>query len=72
MYIEFDITTSMDSFDSLKDTVDIWAKQHKIPYTTKVAKGLKYRLGLNYPEHFTLFAMTWTGCDYTIKNAKKS
>lgn len=72
MYIEFDILASLDSFDSLKDVVDAWAKIHKVPYTTKVAKGLKYRLGLNYPEHFTLFAMTWTACDYTIKNAKKS
>ncbi len=58
MYIEFDIVTSMDSFDSLKDTVSAWANRHKVPYTTKVAKGLKYRLGLNQPEHFTLFTMT--------------
>ena len=72
MYIEFDILASMDSFDSLKDAVDTWAKKHKVPYSTKVAKGLKYRLGLNHPEHFTLFAMTWTACDYEIKNIKKS
>ena len=72
MYIEFDITTSFGRLDSLEYAVEAWAKQHKVPYTTKVAKGLKYRLGLNYPEHFTLFAMTWTACDYTIKNAKRS
>lgn len=72
MYIEFDIVTSMDSFDSLKDTVSAWARRHQVPYTTKVAKGLKYRLGLNHPEHFTLFTMTWTACDYTIKNIQKS
>lgn len=72
MYLEFDIVTSMDNFDNLKDAVDTWAKKHKVPYSTKVAKGLKYRLGLNHPEHFTLFAMTWTACDYKIKNIKKS
>lgn len=72
MYIEFDILASLDSFDSLKDAVDTWAKTHKVPYSTKVAKGLKYRLGLNQPEHFTLFAMTWVACDYEIKNIKKS
>ena len=68
MYIEFDIVTSMDSFDNLKDAVNAWARRYQIPYTTKVAKGLKYRLGLNHPEHFTLFTMTWIACDYKIKN----
>jgi hypothetical protein len=72
MYIEFDIVTSMDSFDDLKDTVNAWAQRYKIPHTTKVAKGLKYRLGLNHPEHFTLFTMTWVACDYEIKNIEKS
>lgn len=72
MYLEFDIATSMDSFDDLRDTVNAWAQRHQVPYSTKVAKGLKYRLGLNHPEHFTLFAMTWTACDYKIKNIKKS
>ena len=72
MYIEFDIVTSMDSFDSLENTVNAWARRHKVPYTTKVAKDLKYRLGLNHPEHFTLFTMTWVACDYTIKNIEKS
>ena len=51
MYIEFDIVTSMDSFDDLRDVVNAWARRHQVPYTTKVAKGLKYRLGLNQPEH---------------------
>ncbi len=72
MYIEFDIITSMDSFGSLEDTVSVWARRHKVPYTTKIAKGLKYRLGLNHPEHFTLFTMTWVACDYKIKNIEKS
>ena len=72
MYIEFDIITSMDSFGSLEDTVSTWARCHKVPYTTKIAKGLKYRLGLNHPEHFTLFTMTWVACDYKIKNIEKS
>ena len=72
MYIEFDIITSMDSFGSLEDTVTAWARRHKVPYTTKIAKGLKYRLGLNHPEHFTLFTMTWVACDYKIKNIEKS
>jgi len=72
MYIEFDIITSMDSFDDLKDTVNAWASRYKVTLTTKVAKGLKYRLGLNHPEHFTLFTMTWMACDYTIKNIEKS
>ena len=72
MYREFDIVTSMDSFDDLRDTVTDWAMRFEVPYTTKVAKGLKYRLGLNHPEHFTLFTMTWTACDYTINNIEKS
>ena len=72
MYIEFDILTCLDSLTSIEDAVDAWAKKHKVPYSTKVAKGLKYRLGLNYPEHFTHFAMTWHVCDYEIKNTKKS
>jgi len=72
MYIEFDIVTSMDSFDDLRDTVTDWAMRYKVTYTTKVAKGLKYRLGLNQPEHFTLFTMTWVACDYKIKNIEKS
>ena len=72
MYIEFDIVTSMDSFDDLRDAVNAWVRRHQVPYTTKVAKGLKYRLGLNHPEHFTLFTMTWVACDYTIKNIQKS
>jgi hypothetical protein len=72
MYIEFDIITSMDSFDNLRDSVSTWARRYKIPFTTKVAKDLKYRLGLNHPEHFTLFTMTWTACDYKIKNIDRS
>ena len=72
MYIEFDIVTSMDSFDDLRDVVNSWTRRHQVPYTTKVAKGLKYRLGLNHPEHFTLFTMTWLACDYKIKNIEKS
>ena len=71
MYIEFDILTSLDSLDSLKDAVDTWAKYHKVPYTTKVAKGLKYRLGLNQAEHFTLFFITWSACEYQVKNTKQ-
>ena len=71
MYIEFDITTSMDSFDSLEHAVATWAITHDIPHTTKIAKGLKYRLGLNQPEHFTLFFITWSACEYQVKNAKQ-
>jgi hypothetical protein len=72
MYIEFDILKAMDSFDDLEDAVSSWANKHCIPYTTKIAKGLKYRLGLNYPEHYTLFFVTWSACDYLIKNPKQS
>ncbi len=39
MYIEFDIVTSMDSFDSLKDTVNAWANRYKIPYTSKTLRS---------------------------------
>ena len=70
MYIEFDILNAMDNFDDLEDAVALWAKKHDIPYTTKVAKGLKYRLGLNQAEHFTLFFITWSACDYQVKNVK--
>ena len=72
MYIEFDILKAMDSFDDLEDAVSSWANKHSIPYTTKIAKGLKYRLGLNYPEHYTLFFITWSQCDYLVKNPKQS
>jgi hypothetical protein len=71
MYIEFDILQSYDDFDKLERAVRDWAQEQNVPYTTKVAKGLKYRLGLNHPEHFTLFFMTWRGCDYRIKNANQ-
>ncbi len=72
MYIEFDILTATDSFESLEQAVDNWASQYHVPYTTKIAKNLKYRLGLNYPEHFTLFFVTWTACSYQVKNSKQS
>lgn len=72
MYIEFDVLTATDSFESLEQAVKSWANQYRVPHTTKVAKGLKYRLGLNYPEHFTLFFVTWTACAYQVKNAKQS
>jgi hypothetical protein len=71
MYIEFDILNVMDNLDSLEDAVTAWAKTHDVPYTTKVAKGFKYRLGLNHPEHFTLFFITWSACEYQVKNAKQ-
>jgi len=71
MYIEFNILNAMDDFDSLERAVAGWANTHKVPYTTKIAKGLKYRLGLNYPEHFTLFFITWASCKYQVKNAKQ-
>lgn len=70
MYIEFDILTAEDDFEVLQQRIARWAKLHNVPYTTKVAKGLKLRLGLNYPEHFSLFAMTWNGSQYQFKNPK--
>lgn len=70
MYIEFDILTADDDFDTLTQRIGQWAEQYRVPYTTKIAKGLKLRLGLNYAEHFTLFAMTWTGSNYQVKNPR--
>lgn len=70
MYIEFDILNCCDSFEDLETEVSNWAKQHRIPFSTKVAKNLKYRLGLNTPEAFTVFFLTWTACDYSVKNPK--
>jgi hypothetical protein len=72
VYIEFDILDVDVDFDTLEYQVREWARIHHVPFTTKVARGLKYRLGLNYPEHFTLFFMTWAGCDYRVRNAGKS
>lgn len=69
MYIEFNLVTIDDDFDSLERLIKKWAQDHDVPYTTKVAKGLKLRLGLNYPEHFTLFFLTWRGSEYQVKNA---
>ena len=71
MYIEFDLLTVDDSFDELEKSIHDWAQQYRVPYTTKVAKGLKLRLGLNYPEHFTLFFVTWRGSEYLVKNPKQ-
>ena len=68
MYIEFDILTATDDFDQLEKRVREWARHHDIPYTTKVAKGLKYRLGLNTAQDFAVFFLTWQG-PYQIKNA---
>lgn len=70
MYIEFDILRCEAGFDDLERSVRDWAKKYHVPYTTKVAKGLKYRLGLNYPEHFTLFSLTWSGSEYQVKNPR--
>lgn len=72
MYIEFDILHVEVDFDQLEHDVALWAKTHSVPFTTKVAKGLKYRLGLNYPEHYTLFFVTWQGVPYQVKNADKT
>jgi hypothetical protein len=72
MYIEFDILAAGDDFATLERSVESWALAHGVPFSTKVAKGLKYRLGLNHPEHFTLFFMTWQGPSYTVKNPKQS
>lgn len=72
MYIEFDIVDVIDDFDILMSRIQQWAHDHNVPYTTKVVKGLKLRLGLNYPEHFTLFFMTWNHCGYLVKNIDKS
>jgi hypothetical protein len=70
MYIEFDIMAAPVGFDELEKSVKDWAQKYQVPYTTKVAKGLKYRLGLNYPEHFTLFFVTWNGSPYQVKTPK--
>lgn len=72
MYIEFDILTVSDDFDTLQEQINHWACSHSVPYTTKVAKGLRLRLGLNCSEHFTLFFMTWNHSDYLIKNANQT
>lgn len=72
MYIEFDILGVDCDFDSLEQAVHTWARQQDVPFTTKVAKGLKYRLGLNSAEHFTLFFLTWHHCAYKVKNADRS
>ena len=70
MYIEFDILSVPVDFDDLEKSIKDWAQKYQVPYTTKVAKGLKYRLGLNYPEHFTLFFVTWNGSPYKVKTPK--
>lgn len=72
MYIEFDILGVGVDFDDLEKEVRNWANQHQVRYTVKVAKGLKYRLGLNYPEHYTLFFMTWKGAQYQVKNSRNA
>lgn len=71
VYIEFNLVTIDDDFDSLERSIAQWAETHNVPYTTKIAKGLRYRLGLNYPEHFTLFFMTWSGNKYEVKNTNQ-
>jgi len=72
MYIEFDTLTSQDDFDTLQNRIYKWAEFHAVPYTTKVAKGLKLRLGLNYPQHFILFFITWNHSNYTVRNADQT
>lgn len=72
MYIEFDLLTADQDFDIIQQHIFQWAQDYNVPYTTKVAKGLKLRLGLNHPEHFTLFFLTWNHCDYRIKNPNQT
>ena len=72
MYIEFDILDVEVDFDTLEYSVRSWAHTHQIPFSTKVAKGLKYRLGLSAPEDYTLFFMTWHGSSYRVKNPSQT
>ena len=68
VYINFRIDTDQQVFTTfyrIRDQVQDWAQRHGIHYTEKFHKG-NYRVGLDRPEDFTVFFLTWNGPPYEI------
>ena len=65
MYLEWPVQQFGSAAGSLaleiESSVQAWADQYGVAYTSKLSR-LGYRISFNCPEHFTLFALTWTPC----------
>lgn len=64
MYIEFKLPQGAAGHAAnyalweIKQEIEAWSMRYQIPYTQKTIK-YTHRIGLNKPEHFSLFSMTW-------------
>lgn len=65
MYIEFKLPTvaggliSSQALHQIKKELELWSMRYQIPYTQKTIK-YTHRVGLNKPDHFSLFSLTWS------------
>lgn len=64
MYIEFKLPTvaggliAGQALYQIKQELEVWSMRYQVPYTQKTIK-YTHRVGLNKPEHFSLFSLTW-------------